>query len=57
MVITLSHEDVIKICSTCPKFVRESESCRSELEVKSLKEVHRCKKWDEQMGGPSIYQG
>jgi predicted RNA-binding Zn-ribbon protein involved in translation (DUF1610 family) len=57
MVLNLSKEEVLKVCGACDRFIRESESCRHESDgVKSLKEVHRCRKWDQTYGCPCLYR-
>jgi hypothetical protein len=59
MVYKLSHDEVVKICGTCSKFLTDREQCKDDAtgELKSLKELHRCKKWDEHFGSACIYQG
>lgn len=58
MVFNLSQEEVIKVCSSCDRFMKQSESCRvaETREIKTLKELHRCPKWDEFYGGPCLYR-
>ncbi len=58
MVFKLTHDEVMKVCDSCNHFVKDREVCREELgEPRSLKERHRCKKWDAYFGGSCIYQG
>jgi hypothetical protein len=58
MVYTLTFEEVMKVCSACGSYQKDHESCRHDpLNVKPLKEMHRCKKWDEFFGGACIHHG
>jgi hypothetical protein len=57
MVYKLTHDEVFKICGACANFIKASEQCKDEGELKSLKELHRCKKWDEHFGSACIFQG
>ncbi|NLY76086.1 MAG: hypothetical protein GX075_12435 [Firmicutes bacterium] len=57
MVLNLSREEVLKVCSACDSFIKESECCRSpEGEIKNLKEMRRCKKWDQAYGSPCLFR-
>jgi hypothetical protein len=57
MVITLSYEEVIKVCGTCDKYAKQSGSCVEGGEPKILKELHHCKKWDVYYGGACVFRG
>ena len=57
MVVTLSVEEVTKVCGTCDKFLKQSASCVEAGQPKPLKELHRCKKWDTFFGGACIFRG
>lgn len=56
MVFNLSQEEVLKVCSVCDKFIKERESCRADSDIRTLKELRRCKKWDEYFGGSCLYR-
>ncbi|MGE5581448.1 MAG: hypothetical protein ACM3X9_02815 [Bacillota bacterium] len=59
MVYKLSRDDVLKVCGSCRQFLKERDACQSDAvsEPKRLKEIHRCKKWDEFFGGSCVFQG
>ncbi len=57
MVITLSHEEVLKVCSTCDKYAKQDDNCIESGTPKSLKELHHCKKWDAHFGGACVFRG
>ena len=57
MVYKLTHDEVLKICGACPKFVKDREQCQNDGDPKTLRELHRCKKWDEHFGSACIFQG
>ncbi len=57
MVLNLSKEEVLKVCDACENYIRQSESCRSQTgEVKNLKELRRCQKWDQAYGSPCLFR-
>lgn len=58
MVEHLSHEEVLKVCSSCVSFDKSNEECKSNSAEgpKNLKEIHHCKKWDEFYHAPCVYQ-
>ena len=57
MVYKLTHDEVLKICGGCTKFIKDREQCQNDGDPKMLKELHRCKKWDEHFGSACIFQG
>jgi hypothetical protein len=59
MVYKLSLEEVLQICDSCAYFNKDRGLCRerAEEEPKTLKERHRCKKWDDHFGSACIFQG
>ncbi len=59
MVFKLSHDEVLTVCSYCNKFVEALEACQIDYTTppKPLREVRKCKKWDEYYGDFCIYTG
>lgn len=59
MVYKLTHDQVLSICGTCKRFLKNHEQCQDDAggAPKPLKELHRCKKWDEHFGSVCIFQG
>jgi hypothetical protein len=59
MVLTLSRDEVLQVCNSCDQFIKLSEGCRTGTPTTtiSLKELRRCKKWDQHFGSPCLYHG
>ncbi len=58
MVFKLSLAEVHQVCDSCGQYVKDSESCQDNNgEVKQVKTLRRCPKWDAHYGSPCILQG